>query len=189
MAGLTACAPAPTLNGASQAAVSDAETISNDMPLRSDLLARALGNAEEAAQAKDTRALASALLTIEGLDAKPQTSQDADSLAAWQALAANDAPATRGRTLGPAYRSGSVVAGGSAVIEQTFYGGTPASVSLQVPKGSALRLRIVDQSNRRVCDREAREAHCRWMPLFTQAHRIEIVNERADNAKYYIVFD
>ena len=102
---------------------------------------------------------------------------------------ASNEPPMRGRTLGPAYRSGVVGAGTKAVIQQTFYGGAPANVSLRVAAGSALKLRITDPSDRKVCEKAAREASCRWMPLYTQMHRIELVNEDGENTRYYIVFD
>ena len=75
------------------------------------------------------------------------------------------------------------------VIQQTFYGGAPANVSLRVATGSALKLRITDTSDRNVCEKAAREASCRWMPLYTQMHRSELVNDQGENARYYFVFD
>ncbi|MDY7097272.1 MAG: hypothetical protein SXU28_03955 [Pseudomonadota bacterium] len=179
MAGLSACA----VNEPAQAASGD------PAPMRAELLLAALEDAEAATKAQDGARLDKALRTIAMLGAKPLTSHDEQRLASWRAASAGDEGDLRGRTLGPAFRSGSVAAGGSAIIEQTFYGGTPASVSLRVPEGSPLRLRVIDKSNRRVCEQSARKVMCRWLPLYTQSHRIELVNERATNARYYLVFD
>ena len=168
---------------------SPVSSAANEPSQRSDRLAEALANADAAASEGDAAALAQALRTIERLDAKPLTDADESALDGWKATSAQNEAPMRGRTLGPAYRSGSVTAGKMAVITQTFYGGSPANVSLRVADGSALKIRITDKANRNVCERSAREASCRWMPLYTQVHRIELVNDREQNARYYIVFD
>ena len=156
---------------------------------RADRLADALATADAAATSGDEAGLREALSTIHRLGAKPLTEEDKATLKGWNTVSVESEPPMRGRTLGPAYRSGQVTAGSSAVIQQAFYGGAPANVSLRVADGSALRIRITDKSNRNICERSAREASCRWMPLYTQVHRIELVNDRAQSARYYIVFD
>lgn len=156
---------------------------------RADTLAGALAAADLAADSGDAVALKQSLRTIEALGAKPLTDSDKAALGQWKSAAYSDEPPMRGRTLGPAYRSGMVSAGNKAVIQQTFYGGAPANVSLRVAEGSALKLRITDTSDRNVCEKAARKASCRWMPLYTQMHRIELVNDQGENAHYYIVFD
>ena len=176
---LTACA----------ANASTLSSVANEPIQRSDRLAEALANADAAATNGDAAKLAEALRTIERLDAKPLTDEDGTALEKWKAASVESDVPMRGRTLGPAYRSGLVSAGARAVITQTFYGGAPANVSLRVADGSALKIRITDKSDRNVCERSAREASCRWMPLYTQVHRIELVNDREQNARYYIVFD
>lgn len=189
LAGLGACATDSASPLVAQVSGSQMDRVEEPVAYRSDMLAQALSDAEAAAATNDASALAKAVLTIDSMGAQPLTDADMSRLASWQGQSPDQQPAMRGRTLGPAFRSGSVAPGNSTIIKQTFYGGTTASVSLRVPAGSALRLRVVDQSNRRVCERAASQASCRWMPLFTQQHRIEIVNERSENAKYYIVFD
>lgn len=171
------------------ASASTVSTTASEPAQRSDRLAEALASADEAATSGDAATLAQALRTIERLDAKPLTDADETTLDGWRAASVQNEEPMRGRTLGPAYRSGFVSAGKKAVITQTFYGGAPANVSLRVADGSALKIRITDTSNRNVCERSAREASCRWMPLYTQVHRIELVNDREQNARYYIVFD
>jgi hypothetical protein len=158
-------------------------------PARAEALASALAAADAAAHAGDNAALRQSLRTIRRLGAKPMTDTDKSALGIWETSAQDDEPPLRGRTLGPAYRSGVLGAGQRAIISQTFYGGAPANVSLQVATGSALRLRISDPANRNICEKAARQASCQWLPLYTQMHRIEVVNERAGDARYYIVFD
>ena len=178
----------PALALAACAVNSSAVTGSAPSP-RADKLASALPAADAAAMTGDEAALKQKLRMIEAMGAKPLTDTDEATLGQWKTVAASTEPPMRGRTLGPAYRSGVVSAGTKAVIQQTFYGGAPANVSLRVAAGSALKLRITDPSDRKVCEKAAREASCRWMPLYTQIHRIELVNEDGENTRYYIVFD
>lgn len=156
---------------------------------RAERLAEALAAAETAAADGDEPALRQALVTIDRLGATPLTDEDKATLNGWKTVSADAEPPMRGRTLGPAYRSGRISAGQRAIITQTFYGGEPANVSLRVAKGSPLRIRITDKTNRNVCEESAREASCRWMPLYTQVHQIELVNTRDQNSRYYIAFD
>ncbi len=170
--------------------ISAAPGAASTRPLeRADALAGALADADAAAEAGDETALRQSLRTIRLLGGKPMTDADESTLGLWEASAPDNEPPLRGRTLGPAYRSGVLGAGQSAVIQQTFFGGAPANVSLRVATGSALRLRISDPRDRNVCEKAAREASCQWMPLYTQVHRIEVLNDRAEDARYYIVLD
>lgn len=161
----------------------------DDAPGRAERVAEALLMAAEAERAQDDAGLVRAASLLERLGATPQTDTDAAAMTRWLASLPGDAAPLRGRALGPAYRSGMLEPGGATQLHQTFLGGRSARIVLRVSKGPALRLVVSDQSNRQVCAVNDDPVTCRWMPLYTQRHRIEIVNTGRDQTEFFIVFD
>jgi hypothetical protein len=170
---VTASAPAPTT------AVQD----------RAERVAEALLMADRAERASDKAGLAMAALRLERLGPKPQTEADAAMMGRWLASLPAGTPPMRGRALGPAYRSGALQPGAVTHLNQTFLGGRSAQIVLRVSRGPTPRLVVRDQSDQQVCEADDDPVKCRWVPLYTQRHSIEIVNAGSGMSEFYIVFD
>jgi hypothetical protein len=145
--------------------------------------------AEAAERSGDEAGLERAALQLARLGPVAEMAADEARLARWLAALPADAEPMRGRALGPAFRSGTLRPGASARLEQTFLGGRAAQIVLQVAAGAEVSLVVSDQAERRVCHARENPIECRWTPLYTQRHRIEIVNSGADVSRFYIVFD
>ncbi|MFN3864753.1 MAG: hypothetical protein ACK4RT_10785 [Erythrobacter sp.] len=157
---------------------------------RAERVAEALVMAERAERAQDREALAQAAARLDRLGAKPDTAADATAMARWLAVLPADTPPMRGRALGPAYRSAALAPGATTQLNQTFFGGRSAQIVLRVARGPTPRLVVRDQSARQVCKPVADDpVKCRWVPLYTQRHSIEIVNTGPQMSQFYIVFD
>lgn len=157
---------------------------------RADQLAEALVLADRAERRGDTAALGKAALLIERISPEAHTDSDAETLSRWRAALPDDAaPPLRGRALGPGYRSAVLMPGAATQLNQTFLGGRSARIVVRIAQGSALKLMVRDQSEREVCRADRDPVNCRWVPLYTQRHNIEIVNTGEAMAKFYIVFD
>lgn len=157
---------------------------------RAEQLAEALLVADRAEQAGDAKALGKAVSVIDQLGPQTQTESDAETLRRWRAALPADAPPPlRGRALGPGYRSAVLMPGATTQLNQTFLGGRSARIVVKVVQGSALKLMVRDQSELEVCRAERTPVNCRWVPLYTQRHNIEIVNTGGAMARFYIVFD
>jgi hypothetical protein len=156
---------------------------------RAEQLAEALLLADRAEQRGDAAALGTAALLIERIGPEAQTDDDAQTLSRWRASLPPGNPPLRGRALGPGYRSAVLMPGAATELSQTFLGGRNAQIVVRVAEGSALKLMVRDQSERKVCEAESDPVNCRWLPLYTQRHRIEIVNTGRRTARFYIVFD
>jgi hypothetical protein len=153
-------------------------------------VAEALVMAERAERAADPAALALAAARLERLGAKPATPSDEAAMGRWLASLPGDAAAMRGRALGPAYRSAALDPGATTQLNQTFLGGRSAQIVLRVSRGPIPRLVVRDQSARQVCKAIADDpVKCRWVPIYTQRHSIEIVNTGPQMSEFYIVFD
>lgn len=152
-------------------------------------VAEALLIAAQAERAQDGAALARAALQLERLGATPQTDGDVAAMKRWRASLPADAAPMRGRALGPAYRSAALDPGGTTQLNQTFLGGRSAQIVLRVSRGPVPRLVVRDQSGRQVCAVGDDPVKCRWVPLYTQRHRIEIVNSGPELSEFFIVFD
>lgn len=157
---------------------------------RAEQLAEALLLADRAERAGDARALGKAALLIDQLAPQAQTESDAETLRRWRtALPADAPPPLRGRALGPAYRSAVLMPGAVTRLNQTFLGGRSARIMVKVVEGSALKVMVRDPSDLEVCRAERTPFNCRWVPLYTERHNIEIVNTGGATARFYIVFD
>ena len=179
---LAGCAPGAPPRGATP----DATPVPAD---RAEQLATALLLADRADRSGDAAALAEAALTIDRLAPSARTDADAETLRRWRtALPPGTAP-VRGRALGPGYRSEVLMPGATTQLHQTFLGGRSAQIVVRVAEGPAPRMMVRDQSAREVCRAVRDPVNCRWVPLYTQRHSIEIVNAGDTTARFYIVFD
>lgn len=158
-------------------------------PSRAERVAEALAMAAAAEQASNAPALAQAAQRLERLGAAPQNEADQAIMARWLAALPADAAPLRGRALGPAYRSAVLDPGAATQLNQTFFGGRAAQIVVRAVRGPAPRLVVHDQANREVCKAHDDPAKCRWVPLYTQRHRIEIANTGPNVSEFYIVFD
>jgi hypothetical protein len=158
-------------------------------PGRAEQVAEALLRADRAEQRGDAAALAKAALLLDRLGPEAQTDADAEALTRWRASLPADLPPLRGRALGPGYRSAMLMPGAATQLHQTFLGGRRAQIVVRVVQGSPPRLLVRDQSEREVCRADSNPVNCRWMPLYTQRHSIEIVNAGPEMSRIYIVFD
>ena len=96
----------------------------------------------------------------------------------------------RGRALGPAYRRGSVVPGGSVTMRQLFLGGQRAQI-LVAPTNSGdghLSIKVQGAHGETLCAKPVGgpQANCAWMPLFTERYDIVIENDGAAPADFYM---
>lgn len=180
---LGACAsPRPVAAGAPAPLAPGAE--------RAERVAEALVMAARAESAKDAAALRQAAARLARLGAEAQTPEDGQAMARWLEALPEDPAAMRGRALGPAYRSGRLGPSASQQLNQTFLGGRSAQVVLKVARGPTPRLEVRDQAERQVCRPVATDpVKCRWVPLYTQRHVIEIANTGPEASEFYIVFD
>lgn len=158
-------------------------------PSRAERVAQALAMAAAAEQASDAAALAQAAQQLARFGAAPQNEADKAMMARWLAALPADAAPLRGRALGPAYRSAALDPGGVTELNQTFFGGRSAQIVVRTVRGPAPRLVVHDQANREVCKAHDDPATCRWVPLYTQRHRIQIANTGPKVSEFYIVFD
>jgi hypothetical protein len=158
-------------------------------PARAEQVAEALLRADRAEQRGDAAALAKAALVLDRLAPQAQTDADAEALNRWRARLPEDLPPLRGRALGPGYRSAMLMPGAATQLHQTFLGGRRAQIEVRVAQGPLPRLLVRDQSEREICRADRNPVSCRWMPLYTQRHSIEIVNAGREMSRIYIVFD
>lgn len=157
---------------------------------RAERVAEALVLAARAERAQDPATLAQAAARLERLGAKPDTAADQAAMGRWLASLPADAQPMRGRALGPAYRSAALASGATTQLNQTFLGGRSAQIVLRVSRGPTPKLVVRDQSARPVCKPVTDDpVKCRWVPLYTQRHSIEIVNTGPQVSEFYIVFD
>ncbi len=104
---------------------------------------------------------------------------------------ANDQDIWRGRTLGPAYRSGRIGAHGQFHTRQTFTAGVRAEIALVPMSEDPLSLTVNDDEGAAICE-VAPSAHnlgCRWVPPFTGSSRIEVGNDNDRPVEFYIVLN
>ncbi len=153
-------------------------------------VAQLLAAAEIAAQgpARDKPALAPTLAALARLGAHPALDSE-DPVAAWYALLPSGAsqPPVRGRMLGPAYRRGTLDAGGSVTLDQLFDGGRQARVAVATPGAEPVSIAVVDGAGKPVCTNDVlRRGHCNWVPPFSARHQIVIKNSSTIRAAYYL---
>lgn len=150
------------------------------------------GDAAEAQGDPDT--LIDKAQLLDTLGAKPAEGQE-DLAALWTREAsdhgANGSPlAYRGRALGPAYRRGSLNAGGTVTMRQLFFAGQRAQISV-APSGPTAKLsvRVRNAEGGTLCAKPVGgpQADCAWMPIFTDRFDIVIANSGPEPAAFYLV--
>ncbi|NCP19152.1 MAG: hypothetical protein GW855_08345 [Erythrobacter sp.] len=179
---LSAC---HTMGDASLAAADDAEKAPADEASRT---VDALAAASQARAAGDGERLRNALLTLAALGAEPGDAPSETLLNQWRASTPGDLPPLRGRTLGPAFRTGELSAGKEVRLQQVFLAGQSAVVALRTHSGGEVTMKVVDGEARTMCDSSGDRMHCRWTPPFTQRHEIRIANPMRGKVRYFISF-
>lgn len=155
--------------------------------LREGLLAEAQGDGE---------ALMAAAFALSQSGAQPEMGEP-DLVRVWvraaQKLGANipKTYAFRGRTLGPAYRSGKISPGGRFTTRQTFNGGQVADILIVPATGTELSLMVADESGEAVCEvaPSSENLGCRWVPPYTGGNAITVYNDGQRPARFYIVMN
>lgn len=183
---LAGCVSAP---GGDIAVSGEAESRTVGSPDAPERLVSALVAAAQAEDSADRAGLLAALDTIDGLNGRPATEGDRADLDRWRSRQDPATAPMRGRILGPGYRSGRIAPGARVAIEQTFLGGQSASIALSTRERKSLEFRVSDARDKTVCSKVSINATCRWLPVFTQHHRIELVNPGASEVVYYIAFE
>jgi hypothetical protein len=131
-------------------------------PMPTDALMRTLAEGDLAQARGDQAALAAAADTLKLLGARPAEGQD-DLSTLWSQQAqaggaVHAGPVYRGRALGPAYRRGSLAAGGRVTLRRIPVG--PGAqcrwrhAVRQAGGGAAGRLRLAAAVHRTLCDRD-----------------------------------
>ena len=165
-----------------------------DAPARSlsatEQLAEDLIQAETAYQRDAMEELSRRLTRIDHIGARFKDTVEGDPALEWRAKSPDSAPPMRGRALGPAYTRGIVAAGKAIATEQIFLSGKSVAIAVGSPPEAAIRLRVIAADDKIVCERSPAHARdCRFLPIFTQRYRIELVNQGANDARYYLVVD
>jgi hypothetical protein len=95
----------------------------------------------------------------------------------------------RGRTLGPAYRRGSIAAHATFKTTQSVNAGQQAAVVVTSASGAVLSLEVRNEDNQSACPRmtSAKSLRCQWIPVFTGLHSIQISNTSSFSDSYFIV--
>lgn len=169
----TACAQAPaTIESAQWPAGPEAK------------IAAALLQGEQASQGhgkEDAEALAAAARTLARMGAHPTDGQE-DLVTAWsrQAIAMGaspgDAPAFRGRVLGPAYRRVQLSPAQKDVSSASFLAGQQASVTVTPVGKGQVNLHVQGANDSIACTvQRRRDGHrCEWLPLYTERYTITV---------------
>ncbi|WP_198507717.1 hypothetical protein [Qipengyuania seohaensis] len=153
-------------------------------------LANDLALADVAFESDDAKALANHLQSIDLAGATPSDADGEAALNAWRNSIAAAPSAMRGRVLGPAYLSGNLAAGARINTEQVLLGGKAVSIAAGTTPKDALRLRVVRDDGKMVCEKSPAHAReCRFVPTYTQRFRIELYNAGQEDARYHLVFD
>ncbi|MEM7689878.1 MAG: hypothetical protein AAF291_12725 [Pseudomonadota bacterium] len=157
---------------------------------RAGRIAVKLARAEAAFEAGDTELLSKLVASLNANGVKPATDTQPDRLAVWQSAAGSSAPPFRGRLLGPAYVRGELAPGETWRSAQTFKSGEASTLSVSHKGAGPVHMTVSDAKARAVCNPgPATTPPCRFTPMFTQRYNIELTNEGAQRAVYYLVFD
>lgn len=167
---------------------------SSDLGPRDPVL-RALVEGEAAQAQGDGATLGEKAQLLTALGATPAPGQQ-DLASLWTSEAQSRGATVaalpyRGRALGPAYRRGSVVPGGSVTMRQLFLGGQRAQI-LVAPTNSGdghLSIKVQGVHGETLCAKPVGgpQANCAWMPLFTERYDIVIENDGAAPADFYML--
>lgn len=179
MAGMKLALAALVLTGAVQSAGDPVEKVAD-----------ALWRGEAAP--RDPHKLLAAADALDALGARPAEGS-ADAAADWRTQARrrgvrSNGDLFRGRTLGPAYRSGTLAPGASFATEQSFLAGQKAMIAI-VPAPDRTLTMQVRTPEKPICAGgvSAPRAVCSWLPVFTTRVEIRITNTGKAPARYYLV--
>ncbi len=156
-----------------------------------DILARGL----EAEHRQDGRALLEQALALNAFGAHPDGGDDLAK--AWLREAAalgvkpDDSQVWRGRTLGPAYKSGRVDARSHFTTRQSFNAGQTADIAVVTSDGRALGLTVLDDGRHEVCALapSTSDLGCTWVPSFTSNSEITLDNESDEPVSFYLILN
>ncbi len=178
---LSGCASDQRLagNGAKSAALSSAQ----------DDVAANLQRAQHAFDAKDKESLARTLAKLDTAGVQALDEPARRQLDQWRQAAGDLVPPTRGRVLGPGFLAGELPALGRKSLEQTFLSGRKAEIALTSPDNVKLEVTVTDSSDEPLCNKVAESVSCRWVPLYTHRHRIDLSNPNRRKARYYLVIE
>ncbi|QGP77869.1 hypothetical protein GL174_01785 [Sphingobium sp. CAP-1] len=162
--------------------------------LPDDPVLRTLMQGAAAEASGNHAALLDTVQALTALGASPAEGQE-DLAARWtqEASAAGVTRAAlgfRGRALGPAYRRGSLDAGGSVTMRQLFFAGQRAQILVAPASGAAnLSIRVQDAEGSTLCAKSVGgpQADCAWLPLFTDRYAIVIENGGTAPAAFYLI--
>lgn len=188
--GLSACAspPVPVISGPNALA-----SRVSDSTRSHDILTAALAKGDAARISGDGEQLQQAAVVLRSVGTKQQGGED---LAAnWQAeatrLGAKPVASVpyRGRVLGSAFSQGEIEGGSSYATQQMFLAGEPARISVVPRHGAILKLMVVDNGGKTLCDTQVDQpkATCDWLPVFTGRYRIVVQNSGDNKAGFYLV--
>jgi len=200
MAALAACSSAASsydgerLQGARALPVTGPAAQEGAGELRANRIARLLALAEDAYSSSERERLIELVNSLQASGLVPhdsvQVDPASDMLATWSRAAGVEGTPYRGRLLGPAYVRGELAPGGVWRSAQTFKSGQPSTLAVSHQGSGPVRIKVSDQSSRLVCNPQpSREPACRFTPMYTQRFDIELVNEGAGRAVYFLVFD
>lgn len=163
--------------------------------LPADPVLRTLMEGDAALAGGDAAQLMDTAQVLKALGATPAEGQD-DLAALWTQEAqtrgvTRSTLAFRGRALGPAYRRGSLVAGGSFTMRQLFLAGQRAQI-LVAPAGAGgagLSIRVQGADGATLCAKAVGgpQADCVWLPVFTERYDIVIENGGSSPASFYLI--
>lgn len=159
-------------------------------PTRAQRIAQTLADAEMASDQDQKARLGELVNVLIASGVSPHDEQSTDLVNQWRQTASGNAPAYRGRLLGPAYVRGTLAPGETWSSAQTFKSGEPSTLAVSHKGSGPISLSVSDQSARTVCTADERASPaCRFTPLYTQRYSITLVNEGPENAVYYLIFD
>lgn len=180
------------------AAFSSTDAVGEAADPRSNVMRAAdaliLGEASLKSGKADDLIRATQILTVIG--ARPADAKADDLVKQWSEIALLQnpelaAPVYRGRILGPAYKSGTVLGSSSLVVEQLFLAGKKATVALVPSQQSKLTIHVSNSEGAPVCVKPGvkKKASCQWLPIFTDRFEIRIQNNSQSNVKYHLVLN
>lgn len=167
--------------------------------LPADPVLRTLIEGDAALAGGDAAQLMDTAQVLKALGATPAEGQD-DLASLWTQEAqtrgaTRSTLAFRGRALGPAYRRGSLVAGGSFTMRQLFLAGQRAQISVAAAGGSVgaggagLSIKVQGADGATLCAKAVGgpQADCAWLPVFTERYDIVIENGGSVPAGFYLI--
>ena len=172
-----------------QQTVTQAQPQGDDEVLAAQETAEALALAVRARDAQDSDTLRSALLDLRRLRARPQQEPLQARMDEWARFAGLDEIPMRGRTLGPAVRSGFIAPGQSKSLDQTFLSGRKATIAARSSDGRTVRLGVRDRSGRETCEKASVRPLCAWVPIYTSRYTISVSNPGNQRIEYFLVIE